>query len=92
MEMYDGTPVDMVCKMSASHEIKGDPAKMAAVIIACVDGGEAPLRLRLGSDAWPLVTTTMRARLDAWKARKTSRIPRISIRTEWPQLRLLVAW
>ncbi|MEH3048350.1 SDR family oxidoreductase [Sphingomonas adhaesiva] len=70
MAVYDGTPVDRVRKMSADYPVRGDPVKMAAAIIRCVEGGEAPLRLLLGSDAWPRVTGVVQARLDAWHAQK----------------------
>jgi NAD(P)-dependent dehydrogenase (short-subunit alcohol dehydrogenase family) len=43
----------------------GDPAKIAAAIIASADLAEAPKRLTLGSDAYGLITTALRERLDA---------------------------
>ncbi|SER76287.1 short chain dehydrogenase [Lentzea albida] len=43
----------------------GDPAKIAAAIIAAADRPEAPLRLTLGSDAYALGTAALRGRLDA---------------------------
>lgn len=70
MDVYSDTPVDYVRKMSAGHVSTGDPAKMVAAIIECVDSEKAPLRLLLGSDAWPRVTSTVQERLDAWLAQK----------------------
>lgn len=49
----------------------GDPAKIAAAIIASADRTEAPLRLTLGSDAYALATTALRSRLEALEAGRT---------------------
>ncbi|WP_306213773.1 SDR family oxidoreductase [Actinoplanes sp. RD1] len=46
----------------------GDPAKIAAAIIASADRSGAPLRLTLGSDAYELATAAVRNRLDALEA------------------------
>jgi NAD(P)-dependent dehydrogenase (short-subunit alcohol dehydrogenase family) len=46
----------------------GDPAKIAAAIIASADQAEAPLRLTLGSDAYVLATAALRDRLAALEA------------------------
>jgi NAD(P)-dependent dehydrogenase (short-subunit alcohol dehydrogenase family) len=46
----------------------GDPAKIAAAIIASADLPEAPLRLALGSDAYTLATAALRDRLSALEA------------------------
>ncbi|BCL25266.1 SDR family oxidoreductase [Streptomyces aurantiacus] len=46
----------------------GDPAKIAAAIIASADRTEAPLRLTLGSDAYALATAALRGRLEALEA------------------------
>ncbi|HEX6339783.1 SDR family oxidoreductase [Umezawaea sp.] len=43
----------------------GDPAKIAAAIIASTDQAEPPLRLTLGSDAYALATGALRDRLRA---------------------------
>ncbi|MFI5680015.1 SDR family oxidoreductase [Streptomyces cellulosae] len=43
----------------------GDPAKMAAAIIACADEDRAPFRLTLGSDAYALARAALRERLRA---------------------------
>jgi hypothetical protein len=46
-----------------SHPPLGDPARMAASIIASAGEQPAPLRLVLGSDAYKFVTTALRERL-----------------------------
>jgi NAD(P)-dependent dehydrogenase (short-subunit alcohol dehydrogenase family) len=46
----------------------GDPAKIAAAIIASADQAEAPLRLALGSDAYAVATAALRNRLGALEA------------------------
>ncbi|OLF18117.1 SDR family oxidoreductase [Actinophytocola xanthii] len=46
----------------------GDPAKIAAAIIASADQAKAPLRLTLGSDAYLLATAALRQRLEALEA------------------------
>ena len=46
----------------------GDPAKIAAAIIASADQTPAPKRLTLGSDAYTLATTALRERLHALEA------------------------
>ena len=46
----------------------GDPAKIAAAIIASADQSPAPRRLLLGSDAYALTTKALQARLDAIEA------------------------
>jgi len=46
----------------------GDPAKIAAAIIASADQPEAPRRLTLGSDAYALGTEALQNRLDALRA------------------------
>jgi NAD(P)-dependent dehydrogenase (short-subunit alcohol dehydrogenase family) len=46
----------------------GDPAKVAAAIIAAADRPAGPLRLTLGSDAYELATAALRNRLDALEA------------------------
>ena len=48
----------------------GDPAKIAAAIIASTEQAPAPQRLLLGSDAYALVTKALRARLDAIEAHR----------------------
>jgi len=70
MEVYENSTVGQVRKMMATYEIKGDPAKMAKAIIDTIDSETYPLRLLLGTDAWPRVTSVVQARLDAYHAQK----------------------
>lgn len=61
---YDGTPAAMTRGASdRSRPSLGDPAKMAAAIVAHVDRGEGQLRLVLGSDAHRFITAALRERL-----------------------------
>ena len=48
----------------------GDPARMAAAIIASVDQEPAPLRLMLGSQALDSTLATLRARVAAFEAQR----------------------
>jgi NAD(P)-dependent dehydrogenase (short-subunit alcohol dehydrogenase family) len=52
-------------QLTAAGAVPGDPAKMAAAMIESADRSPAPRRLTLGSDAYELVTTALRDRLDA---------------------------
>lgn len=70
MDVYANRAVGQVRSMMASYTIKGDPQKMAGAIVDCVDGGKAPLRLLLGSNAYPRVTAVLQRRLDAYHAQK----------------------
>jgi NAD(P)-dependent dehydrogenase (short-subunit alcohol dehydrogenase family) len=64
LEAYDGTPAAMTRGASdRSRPSLGDPAKMAAAIIAHVDAGAGPLRLVLGSDSHRFITAALRERL-----------------------------
>jgi NAD(P)-dependent dehydrogenase (short-subunit alcohol dehydrogenase family) len=64
MTEYDQTPAAMVRgAKDRSHPSAGDPAKMAAAIIASADIEPAPLRLVLGSDSYRFITTALTARL-----------------------------
>lgn len=61
---YDNTPAAMVRgAKDRSHPSLGDPAKMAARIIASVETTPAPLRLVLGSDSYGFITAALRDRL-----------------------------
>jgi NAD(P)-dependent dehydrogenase (short-subunit alcohol dehydrogenase family) len=61
---YDRSPAAMVRgARDRSHPPAGDPAKMAARIIASADTEPAPLRLVLGSDAHRFLTTALSSRL-----------------------------
>jgi len=61
---YDNSPAAMVRgAKDRSHPPAGDPAKMAARIIASADVEPAPLRLVLGSDAHRFLTAALSRRL-----------------------------
>jgi NAD(P)-dependent dehydrogenase (short-subunit alcohol dehydrogenase family) len=61
---YDRTPATMVRgARDRSHPPIGDPAKMAARIIASADAEPAPLRLVLGSDSHRFITAALSSRL-----------------------------
>ncbi|MBB3676209.1 SDR family oxidoreductase [Modestobacter versicolor] len=64
---YDGSPAAAVraFRDGGPPGVVGDPARMAAAMIASVDQHPAPLRLVLGTDAWTAVTATLEARLAA---------------------------
>lgn len=70
MPVYADTAVGRVRAMFATYEIKGDPRKMARAIVDCVDSDAPPLRLLLGSDAYPRVTSVLEARLAGYRAQK----------------------
>ena len=64
MTAYDGTPAAVVRGVKdRGHPSAGDPAKMAARIIASADVEPAPLRLVLGSDAHRFLTAALSSRL-----------------------------
>jgi NAD(P)-dependent dehydrogenase (short-subunit alcohol dehydrogenase family) len=64
MTEYDGTPAAMVRGVKdRGRPPVGDPAKMAARIIASADVEPAPLRLVLGSDAHRFLTAALSSRL-----------------------------
>jgi NAD(P)-dependent dehydrogenase (short-subunit alcohol dehydrogenase family) len=64
MPAYDNTPAAVVRGVKdRSRPPAGDPAKMAALIIASADTEPAPLRLVLGSDSYQFITTALRDRL-----------------------------
>jgi NAD(P)-dependent dehydrogenase (short-subunit alcohol dehydrogenase family) len=50
--------------------IPGDPQKMAKVIIRCVDDGNCPLRLAMGSDAYEDIKAALTSRLAELEAQK----------------------
>ncbi|WP_306211705.1 SDR family oxidoreductase [Actinoplanes sp. RD1] len=61
---YDNTPAAMVRgARDRSRPPLGDPAKMAAGIIASADVEPAPMRLVLGSDSYGFLTAALRERL-----------------------------
>ncbi|WP_305784442.1 SDR family oxidoreductase [Symbioplanes lichenis] len=62
---YDGTPAAFVRAFAgdAVPPLPGDPAKIAARIVASAEEEPAPLRMVLGSDSYAAVTAALRARL-----------------------------
>ncbi|MCS5497765.1 SDR family oxidoreductase [Cnuibacter physcomitrellae] len=61
---YDDTPAAMTrAAGDRSRPSLGDPAKMAAAIIASVDVSPAPRRLVLGSDSYRFITAALQERL-----------------------------
>jgi NAD(P)-dependent dehydrogenase (short-subunit alcohol dehydrogenase family) len=72
IEAYRGTPGGAARKMiedGISVPI-GDPAKMAALIIAAADQDPAPKRLVLGSDSYKFIHQALSERLAALEAQK----------------------
>lgn len=65
MAAYDKTPAAFVrvFRGADAPELLGDPAKVAARVIASADEQPAPLRLVLGSDSYAGVTAALRNRL-----------------------------
>lgn len=60
---YDGTPAAMVRGIRAYDQYVGDPAKMAAAIIASGDAPTAQRRLVLGSDSQQFIHAALLERL-----------------------------
>jgi NAD(P)-dependent dehydrogenase (short-subunit alcohol dehydrogenase family) len=61
---YEGTPAGAVYEILASGaESPGDPAKMAAAIIASAGTDPAPSRIVLGSDAYGIIRQSLADRL-----------------------------
>jgi NAD(P)-dependent dehydrogenase (short-subunit alcohol dehydrogenase family) len=67
---YDGTPARTPLRIldPAAPPAPGDPARMAAAIIASVDTTPAPLRIVLGSDALKNTIKTLTDRLAGFEA------------------------
>lgn len=64
MAAYDGSPAALVRGVrDPARPPIGDPARMAALIIASGDQEPAPLRLVLGSDSYRFVTAALTERL-----------------------------
>jgi hypothetical protein len=66
MPEYDGNPAHAFQRMldPANGVAPGDPARMAARIIASVDIDPAPLRMVLGSQALESTIATLRKRVE----------------------------
>ena len=69
---YDDSPAHSFLAMLDPKNglAPGDPARMAAAIIASVDQEPAPLRLMLGSQALDSTLATLRARVAAFEAQR----------------------
>jgi len=67
---YDGNPAHAFMRMldRRNGEAPGDPARMAARIIASVDVAPAPLRMVLGSQALESTIATLRQRIAGFEA------------------------
>lgn len=63
MAAYDDSPAAMVRGVDSTRPPIGDPARMAALIIASADQEPAPLRLVLGSDSYRFITAALAERL-----------------------------
>jgi NAD(P)-dependent dehydrogenase (short-subunit alcohol dehydrogenase family) len=64
LSAYDGTPAAFVRQFKQGPvPLRGDPAKIAARIIASAEQQPAPLRMVLGSDSYQAVTAALRNRL-----------------------------
>jgi NAD(P)-dependent dehydrogenase (short-subunit alcohol dehydrogenase family) len=71
---YEGTPASFVQGIRAeeAHPSPGDPAKMAARIIASVDTSPAPRRIVLGSDSYGIIYKALSERLADIEPQKDS--------------------
>jgi len=72
LDAYQGTPAAMVHTMikDTLRLPLGDPAKMAAIIVASVDQDAAQKRIVLGSDSWGFIRKALGDRLAAVDAQK----------------------
>jgi NAD(P)-dependent dehydrogenase (short-subunit alcohol dehydrogenase family) len=72
IDAYADTPAGMVRRMveEGSRVPPGDPAKMAAAMIASVAQSPAPKRIVLGSDAYTMIHKALTDRLAALEAQK----------------------
>lgn len=72
LDAYAGTPVGMVYAMlkDTSRQPLGDPAKMAAIIVASAEQMPAPKRIVLGSDSWGILRKALAERLAAIEAQQ----------------------
>jgi hypothetical protein len=69
---YDGTPAAAARAMIEAREAvpAGDPAKMAAVIIAGAGQDPAPARIALGSDSFAIIRRALTGRLAVLEAQE----------------------
>lgn len=79
MREYDDSPAILVRGIQdRGHRSAGDPAKMAARIIASAEVEPAPLRVVLGSDSYWFIVGTLRERLAEVEAQADS-----ALNTDW---------
>jgi NAD(P)-dependent dehydrogenase (short-subunit alcohol dehydrogenase family) len=69
-QVYEATPVGEVRRGidSGAFVITGDATKVAERMIEMIEGGQAPLRLTLGTSAFKRIQSALTQRLDALKA------------------------
>lgn len=70
---YAATPADQMreqVRNAHPEDRPGDPAKMAAAMIAAADAPEAPRRIVLGSDAYAAIAQALEERLDELHAQR----------------------
>ena len=81
MPAYDGTPAHGFLTMldPASGLAPGDPARMAAAIIASVDQQPAPLRIILGAQALQTTVSVLKDRIASFEAQA-----RLAASTDFP--------
>lgn len=81
IEAYDASVISMTRQRltDRSSQPIGDPAKMAAAMIASVDQHPAPARIALGSDAYGAMHSQLSARLADLEAQKT-----LAMSTDYP--------
>ncbi|GAA4739149.1 SDR family oxidoreductase [Modestobacter marinus] len=74
LDAYDSSPAAYVhgFRDGGLPGVIGDPARMAAAMIASVDQSPAPLRLVLGSDSWAAVTASLEARLEQVRGQRAT--------------------
>jgi NAD(P)-dependent dehydrogenase (short-subunit alcohol dehydrogenase family) len=72
IDAYDASPASMVRRIieEGTSIPPGDPAKMAAIMIASVDQNPAPARIALGSDAYSAMHKQLSVRLAALENQK----------------------
>jgi NAD(P)-dependent dehydrogenase (short-subunit alcohol dehydrogenase family) len=72
LDAYDASPARMAHRMieEGTNLSIGNPAKMAAIMIASVDQNPAPRRIALGSDAYGVMHKQLSERLAALEAQK----------------------
>lgn len=69
-KVYEEGLVGQIRASMAGYQAIGDPAKMAKAIIESVDGKDLPLRLLLGSDAYPRVLESLKYRINSYEAQR----------------------